>query len=144
MNTPPPGNSKSELMAFLRRLNATIGEKAATMSWWRIFGLILIVVIVSQMIRDILDLRHDKEPTVAVTRTAKEGNEKAGKSHDCEGDEIRIGGKNGGIVICDGKRVKKSAPAQQTAPAAPASPATSATPGVPPEPGSPPENGAGQ
>ena len=128
MNTQPPGNNKSELMALLRRLNATIGEKAAIMSWWRIFGLILIVVIVSQMIRDILDLRHDKQPSVAVTRTAKEGNDKAGKSHDCEGDEIRIGGKNGGgIVICDGKRVKKPSPVPQTAPAAP---------GIPPTPGS--------
>ena len=118
MNQPsqpasPPASTpagQTERFGWLKRLNTSMSGWAASLTWWRMIGLILIVVIVNQMMRDVLNLRHDKEPAVAVTRTAKEGNDKAGRQHDCEGDEIRIGGKNGGIVICDGKRVRKTAP----------------------------------
>ncbi len=153
MNLPPQPASPSanqaasqpERFGWLKRLNTSMSEWAASLTWWRMIGLILIVVIVSQMMRDVLNLRHDKEPAVAVTRTAKEGNEKAGRQHDCEGDEIRIGGKNGGIVICDGKRVRKTAPpSTETAPVAgppnvPAMPpgTASSAPAAPDAPGAP-------
>ena len=117
-----PSPSQPERFGWLKRLNTSMSEWAASLTWWRMIGLILIVVIVSQMMRDVLNLRHDKVPSVPITRTAKEGNQQAGRQHDCEGDEIRIGGKNGGIVICDGKRVRKTEPSAANAPPVPAVP----------------------
>ena len=135
--------SQPERFGWLKRLNTSMSEWAASLTWWRMIGLILIVVIVSQMMRDVLNLRHDKVPSVPITRTAKEGNEKAGRQHDCEGDEIRIGGKNGGIVICDGKRVRKAAPPAAGAPGVAAPPGTgSSSPSVPDAPGAPDESNA--
>lgn len=125
--SPPSTPSKeSERFAWLKRFNASLSAWAATLTWWRMIALALIASIAVNWIVETLSLNHEREKPVKVKRVAKEQNERAGRDHPCEGDEFRFGGENG-IVICEGRRVKKKV---DTAPALP--PAASASEATPP------------
>ncbi len=102
---PKPQTAQTGLdrLSWLRRLNESLSEWAATLSWGRMVLLALIVLIASSWIGEKLRLSHEREPAVKVSRTPKAANDQSGVAHRCEGDEIRIGGKDG-IVICDGPR----------------------------------------
>ena len=154
MNQPAtPPTKKPERFALLKRINASLGAWAATLTWWRMAALALITAIAANWIFETLALNHEREKPVKVKRVAKAQNERAGQEHPCEGEEIRIGGKNG-LVFCEGRRVaNKSATTPSTAPStapsalpspststsAPAIPAASDTAGdsVPPGPAPP-------
>jgi signal transduction histidine kinase len=126
MNLPTPIPPKSDRFEWLKRLNASLSQWAATLTWWRMIALALITLIAANWIFETLALNHEKVPSIAVKRTSKAGNEQVGKAHECEGEEIRIGGQNG-IVFCEGKRSAKTAKP-------PSVPATPGMPAVPPEP----------
>ena len=129
MNQPASSPSiEPERFAWLKRLNASLSAWAATLTWWRMIALALIASIAVNWIVETLSLNHEREKPVKVKRVAKEQNERAGRDHPCEGDEFRFGGENG-IVICEGRRVKKKA---TTTPAVPALPASSGTTGSAP------------
>ena len=104
---PQPGQTGLDRLSWLRRLNASLSEWAASLSWWRMALLALIVLIASSWIGEKLRLSHEREPAVKVSRTPKAQNEQSGVPHRCEGDEIRIGGKDG-IVICEGPHAAKA------------------------------------
>ncbi len=127
---PPTPHQELERFAWLKRFNASLSAWAATLTWWRMIALALITLIAANWIFETLALNHEREKPVKVKRVAKETNERAGREHPCEGDEYRFGGENG-IVICEGRRVKKKA---ATTPAVPAPPAIPATPGSAPLP----------
>jgi signal transduction histidine kinase len=92
---PPP------LLGWLARVNTQVSQWAASMSWWRLIVLFLVILIASSIIGDLLHLKHDR---VRV----------AGPHQDVN---VTIGGPNG-IRI-------------RTAPKSPAPAATPATPGAP-------------
>ena len=124
MNLPAsPPSAEPERFAWLKRINSSLSAWAATLTWWRMIALALITLIAANWIFETLALNHEREKPVKVKRVAKEQNERAGRDHPCEGDEFRFGGENG-IVICEGRRVKKKA---TTTPAVPAIPASSGT-----------------
>lgn len=114
MNRPSqpasPEASEPERFGWLKRINTSLSAWAATLTWWRMIALALIASIAANWIFETLALNHEREKPVKVKRVAKEQNERAGRDHPCEGDEFRFGGENG-IVICEGKRVKKKAAA---------------------------------
>ena len=121
MNRPSqpasPEASEPERFGWLKRINASLSAWAATLTWWRMIALALIASIAANWIFETLALNHEREKPVKVKRVAKEQNERAGRDHPCEGDEFRFGGENG-IVICEGKRVKKKAAAMPALPGA--------------------------
>lgn len=122
--TAPSSSSSPRLAAFLswlRQFNQKVVVWVASLSWWQLIGLCLIVLIASSWIGDTLNLRHERLRSVGVTtRDADEGDEdEAAPSAACEGEHVRIGGPNG-ILICDDRKAR--------APAAPAS-APASTPG---------------
>ena len=124
MNLPAsPPSTDPERFARLKRLNASLSAWAATLTWWRMIALALITLIAANWIAETLALNHEREKPVKVKRIAKEANERAGRDHPCEGDEFRFGGENG-IVICEGRRVKKKAASTPVVPAPPAAPAS--------------------
>ena len=117
--TPPvsPSASLPERFVWLKRLNTSLSAWAATLTWWRMIALALITLIAANWIFETLALNHEREKPVKVKRVAKEQNERAGRDHPCEGDEFRFGGENG-IVICEGRRVKKKVVATPALPGA--------------------------
>ena len=112
--------SNIDRLAWLKRLNASLSQWAATLSWARMAALALIVMVAGSWIASKLQLSHEKESEIKVRRLPKAQGEPTGTAQACEGDEIRIGGK-GGIVICEGRRT-----GQATAPP-PFMPATGAS-----------------
>jgi LytS/YehU family sensor histidine kinase len=108
------GNSpstRSAFVAWLVRVNAQVSQWAASMSWWRLVLLFLLLLIAASIIGDLLHLKHDR---VKIVRS---------------GDEqvITIGGQNG-IRIVQGPHAKNTPPV-------PAVPGASAAPQPPPTPG---------
>ena len=97
--------SRSDRIAWLRLINGVVSQWAASMSWMRLFALALIVLVASAWIGDTLHLKHEKLPRTRVEIGA--GSDKEGSDGDvpCQGEQIRIGGKNG-IVLCDDARKK--------------------------------------
>ncbi len=95
---PPP------LLGWLARVNTQVSQWAASMSWWRLIVLFLVILIASSIIGDLLHLKHDR---VRVAGPHKDLN-------------VTIGGPNG-IRI-------------RTAPKPPAPPGVPAAPGAPADP----------
>jgi signal transduction histidine kinase len=141
MNLPespmPPTSGDSPRLAWLKRVNTSLSQWAATLSWWRMAALALIVMIAGSWISEKLQLSHDREPQVKVKRIVKNKVDPTGQQRECEGEEIRIGGVNG-IVFCEGRRVSKTtvAPAAGASgvPAPSASAAASTMPAPAPDP----------
>ena len=91
---------------WLKRVNASLSQWAATLSWGRMAALALLVMLAGSWIGEKLQLRHDKEPEIRAQRVPKAQSDLPTSAPACEGDEIRIGGKNG-IVICEGRRAPR-------------------------------------
>jgi signal transduction histidine kinase len=96
---PPP------LLGWLARVNTQVSQWAASMSWWRLIVLFLVILIASSIIGDLLHLKHDR---VRVAGPHKDLN-------------VTIGGPNG-IRI-------------RTVPKPPTLPSVPGTPGAPAEAG---------
>src|SRR6188474_744248 len=71
--SPPP------VLGWLSRVNTEVSQWAASMSWWRLTVLFLLILISSSIIGELLHLKHDRE---RVTGPHKDVN-------------VTIGGKNG-------------------------------------------------
>ncbi len=130
MNPHLPPAAETDRLVWLKRLNASLSQWAATLSWGRMAALALIAMVAGSWIGEKLQLTHDKLPEIKAQRLPKASKDTASTESEraCEGDEIRIGGKNG-IVICEGRRVARppapSAPPAPPAPPAPTLPQTS-------------------
>lgn len=99
------------LLGWLARVNTEVSQWAASMSWWRLIVLFLVILVASSIIGEMLHLKHDR---VRVAGAHKDVN-------------VTIGGPNG-IRI---RTVPKSPPAMPPAPGAPALPGAPASPAVP-------------
>jgi hypothetical protein len=113
MKPPLPTSQPTDRFVWLKRLNASLSQWAATLSWGRMAALAFIVMVAGSWIASKLQLSHEKEPEIRVHRMPKVQTESPGPAAPakaCEGDEIRIGGKNG-IVICEGRRSSPSSTA---------------------------------
>jgi signal transduction histidine kinase len=67
--TPPPGG-RAPFIQWLLRANSEISQWAASMSWWRLIVLFLVILIAGSIIGELLHLQHDSEKIPA---TAKDG-----------------------------------------------------------------------
>jgi signal transduction histidine kinase len=83
-----PPASAPPILGWLSRVNTQVSQWAASMSWWRLIVLFLLVLIASSIISEILHLKHDRERI-------------AGPHKDVN---VTIGGKNG-IHITTAKTV---------------------------------------
>jgi hypothetical protein len=104
----PSPSRRGAFAAWLVRVNTQVSQWAASMSWWRLILLFLLILIAGSIVGDLLHLKHDQ---VKIVRS---------------GDEqvITIGGKNGIRIV------KGPHGSQVTVPPAPGA---SGVP-VPPEP----------
>ncbi len=102
-NTNPSKASQPPFLEWLARVNTQVSQWAASMSWWRLIVLFLVILIASSIIGEMLHLKHDR---VRVAGEHKDVN-------------VTIGGPNG-IRI----RTVPKPPAPPAAPAAPGAPAT--------------------
>ena len=116
MSNTSPTPTHSDRIAWLRRINSVVSQWAASMSWMRLFALALIILIASAWIGDTLHLKHEKLPRTRVEIGAGTNKDSGDGDAPCQGEEIRIGGKNG-IVLCDDGRKKSGADEAAGAPA---------------------------
>jgi signal transduction histidine kinase len=123
MSNTSPTPTHSDRIAWLRRINSVVSQWAASMSWMRLFALALIILIASAWIGDTLHLKHEKLPRTRVEIGAGTNKDSGDGDAPCQGEEIRIGGKNG-IVLCDDGRKKSGADEPAGAPAQEASAAS--------------------
>jgi hypothetical protein len=70
-------------VAWLVRVNSQVSQWAASLSWWRLILLFLLVLIASSIVGDLLHLKHDQ------VRIVRSGDEQV----------ITIGGKNGIRIV---------------------------------------------
>jgi hypothetical protein len=97
MSTKPPTPDR---MVWAKRLNASLSAWAATMSWWRMILLALIVLIAGSWISESLQLSHHVTHKVVKTKVAKEPDATDGEGKPCKEKKIVIGGKQA-IVITE-------------------------------------------
>ena len=119
----PMASSYSDHFAYLKRLNARFAAWAASLSWWRIIGLFLVLAIAGSMISTRLNLEHE-----TIKRPAKAKAKRISSSTDgkCNGRRITIGGPDG-LVICVDDETR---PATQQQPASAPAANASAAPGA--------------
>ena len=58
-----PGNPQASpppLLGWLARVNTQVSQWAASLSWWRLFVLFLVILIASSIIGEMLHLKHDR------------------------------------------------------------------------------------
>ena len=72
-------SSASPVLGWLARVNSQVSQWAASMSWWRLIMLFLLVLVASSIIGQLLHLKHDRERV-------------AGPHKDVN---VTIGGRNG-------------------------------------------------
>jgi hypothetical protein len=87
-------------MAWAKRLNATLSAWAASLSWWRMILLSLIVFIAASWISDSLQLSHRVTHKVVKAKVVKDGDATDGSGKPCKAKKIVIGGKQA-IVITE-------------------------------------------
>src|SRR6185369_16381209 len=85
-----PRSTGGSLLGWLVRANTQVSQWAASMSWWRLILLFLIILIAAEIVGSMLNLKHDrvraKDKEVVVSIGGPDG--------------IRvIEGKNGRVVI---------------------------------------------
>lgn len=93
--TPPrsnPTTDRGSLIAWLADLNRQVSQWAASMSWWRLMVLCLLILIATAIIGDVLHLKHDR------VRVPGKGKEIVVNIGGKDGIKI-IQGKDGGIVV---------------------------------------------
>lgn len=104
-----PPHRRPAVFDWLVRVNSQVSSWAASMSWWRLFLLFIIILIAASILADQLRLHHD---TVKVVRN---------KGQDVE---VTIGGS-------EGIRIRRKHATPATPPVPPASLAEGETPPVP-------------
>ncbi|HUR89734.1 MAG TPA: sensor histidine kinase [Ramlibacter sp.] len=69
MNTPKqePQRSHPPLIEWVLRMNSQVGAWAASMSWWRLIVLFIVITIAASMISDQLHLRHERVKVLGAT-----------------------------------------------------------------------------
>src|SRR3954467_15825481 len=63
MTEPVPSQTKPHgpsLLSWLRQANAQVAEWAASLSWWRLSLLFLLIIIAGNLVVDTLNLKHDR------------------------------------------------------------------------------------
>ena len=86
--------SQPPLLGWLARVNGQVSQWAATMSWWRLIVLFLVILIASSIIGEMLHLKHDRKQ---IAGPQKESSRVGGTQ------VVTIGGPDG-IRIINGKR----------------------------------------
>ena len=97
--------NRGSLIDWLVQVNRQVSEWAASMSWWRLFVLFLVILMAGAIIGDMLNLKHDR---VRI----------AGKDKDVV---VSIGGRDG-IRIVQGKHGPTAVPAPPVPPVPGATP----------------------
>ena len=115
----PPG--RSPLVQWLVQVNTQVAGWAATVSWWRLIFLFLVVLIASSMLSELLGLKHERERVQAAVKKSKE-----------ESVVVTIGGKDGIRIEPNAPRAPPAAPAPGKDPAD-AAPASAAPPDARPK-----------
>lgn len=82
---PPAPSRLASRFEWLARVNSQVSSWAASMSWWRLFLLFVIVLAAGAMLSEQLHLRHD---TVKVVRNKEKDNV-----------DVTIGGPNGITIV---------------------------------------------
>lgn len=93
---PPP----SDRMALAKRLNASLSAWAASLSWWRMILLALIVLIAGSWISESLQLSHQVTHKVVKSKVVVAGEATDSTGKPCKAKRIVIGGKEA-IVITE-------------------------------------------
>jgi hypothetical protein len=113
---------RSPLVEWLLALNAQVSGWAASVSWWRLIFLGLVVLIASSAVGELLDLRHDKVRIAVPPGT------------DPDQVTVHIGGKDGiRIEPRSAREAAKPPSAKPQAPGAPATPGADADPDPDPD-----------
>jgi len=84
--------NRGSLIDWLVRVNRQVSEWAASMSWWRLIVLFLVILIAGGIIGDLLHLKHDR------VRVAGKDKDMVVTIGGRDGIKI-IRGKNGGVVV---------------------------------------------
>jgi hypothetical protein len=100
MNPMPSKPPTSDRMVWAKRLNASLSVWAASLSWWRMILLALIVLIAGSWISESLQLSHQVTHKVVKSKVAKEPDAIDGEGKPCKAKRIVIGGKEA-IVITE-------------------------------------------
>ena len=58
--SPQPHSRGPSLLSWLRQANAQVAEWAASLSWWRLGLLFLLIIIAGNLVVDTLNLKHDR------------------------------------------------------------------------------------
>lgn len=105
-----PPSSRGAILDWLVRVNAQVSQWAASMSWWRLILLFIVILVAGSIIDETLGLKHER------VREVRSGGDTV----------ISIGGK-------DGIRITKTPRgAKDAVPAPPVPPRVGAPPGAPP------------
>lgn len=105
-----PPSSRGAILDWLVRVNGQVSHWAASMSWWRLILLFLVILVAGSIIGEMLGLKHER------VREVRSGGDTV----------ISIGGK-------DGIRITKTPRgAKDAVPAPPVPPRIEAPPGAPP------------
>ncbi|MBP6008823.1 MAG: hypothetical protein KA740_14125, partial [Rhodoferax sp.] len=97
MSTKPPA---ADRMVWAKRLNASLSAWAATLSWWRMILLALIVLIAGSWISERMQLSHHVTHKVVKTKVVTPPDGIDGEGKPCKEKKIVIGGKQA-IVITE-------------------------------------------
>jgi hypothetical protein len=97
MSTKPP---TADRMVWAKRLNASLSAWAATLSWWRMILLGLIVLIAGSWISERMQLSHQVTHKVVKTKVVTPPDGIDGEGKPCKEKKIVIGGKQA-IVITE-------------------------------------------
>lgn len=107
--------TRPDRYTWLRRLNAGLSAWAASLSWWRMIALALIVLIAGSWISEHLRLSHGTKRVVTKTQVAKQP---VDTSAPCKSKNILIGGKTAVVITETGCTPVPAAPATSGASAA--------------------------
>jgi hypothetical protein len=100
MNPMPAKPPTPDRMVWVKRLNATLSAWAASLSWWRMILLGLIVLIAGSWISESLQLAHHVTHKVVKSKVSKEPDATDSEGKPCKAKKIVIGGKQA-IVITE-------------------------------------------
>lgn len=98
MTQPTRTTPAEQRWAWLKKLNASLSAWAATLSWWRMALLGLIVLIASSWIADHLQLQHQTRSHVAKTTAVKNTAGGDNTARPCKNKTIVIGGKPAVVI----------------------------------------------
>ncbi len=101
MTDPQAKIRGTSLLSWLRQANAQVAEWAASLSWWRLILLFLLIIIAGNLVVETLNLKHD--------RVVKSANSK-------EPVVVTIGGPNGITVTQRGHRRSEPPPGPRIGP----------------------------